>query len=109
MADAEMDIDELLSLGERFRMRILREGGFSTPTQGARLRTALDLMRSALERQHRPNVGDVAVEIDRADPRWAACAWVDNRVYTLEEALEERSREEVRSIEADAAQMLVDD
>ena len=54
MADAEKDIDELLSLGERFWMRILREGGFSTPAQGARLRMALDLMRFALERQQRP-------------------------------------------------------
>ena len=54
MADAEKDIDELLSLGERSRMRILREGGFSTQAQGARLRTALDLMRFALERQQRP-------------------------------------------------------
>ena len=106
MADAEMDIDEVLSLGERFRMRVLREGGFSTPTQGARLRTCIELMRLALERE-RPNVGDEAVAIDRSDPQWAARAWVDNRIYTLEEALVGRTREEVRSIEEDAARLLV--
>ena len=34
MADAETDIDELLSLGERFRMRILREGFFQRRHKG---------------------------------------------------------------------------
>lgn len=47
-------------------MRVLREGGLSTPTQGARLRVCIELMRFALHRE-RPNVGDEAVEVDRSD------------------------------------------
>ena len=67
MAEAEADVDEIQSLlGKRLRMRVIRESGFSTPTQGTRLRTCVELMLLALDRE-RPNVGDEAAEIDRSD------------------------------------------
>jgi hypothetical protein len=107
MAEAEADVDEMQSLLERLMMSVKANGRFATSRQMDNVYACKRLLRSALEAQA-PNVGDVPLGTDRSDPVWASKAWVDKRIYSLEDALRGKGREEVHAIEEGAVMLLIE-
>ena len=94
MAEAEADIDEIQSLAERLIMVVKERGRFATSRQMDKVYAGKRMLREALT-EEAPNVGDAPPGIDRTDVVWASRAWVEKRIYSLEEALSGKGLEEV--------------
>ena len=107
MAEAEADVDEIQSLLERLMMVVKANGRFATSRQMDDVYACKRMLRSALEEQV-PNVGDAPPGVDRSDPVWASKAWVQKRIYSLEDALRGKGREEVHAIEEGAVMLLIE-
>ena len=107
MAEAEADIDEIQSLLERLIMVVKESGRFATARQMDNVYASKRMLRAALG-EEAPNVGDAPPGTDRSDPVWASRAWVEKRIYSLEDALRGKGRDEVHSIEEGAVMMLVE-
>lgn len=107
MAEAEADVDEIQSLLERVMMVVKANGRFATARQMDNVYACKRMLRGALEEQV-PNVGDALPGVDRSDPVWASKAWVEKRIYSLEDALLGKGREEVHSIEEGAVMLLIE-